>query len=463
MKPKITLQNFRSVFFKMEEEEDLFSRQMSDGTYYWDIVRRQVYLYLHTLHSGPFELTDSPPHQTLLHKLKNIVKLAINLITLKYLVKRQPKYIFVTAQRIRSGASLIDNISDHLFELVKNEASAIELLNGKAISYWSLIFGKETRVPPVAVLTINIESEVEEVVKTINNLIKKYFSISVDAYKIIYEPISCFKETKNYYSKMFSKHKPSVIICVNNGTLNGLFSAAKESKIPTIELQHGASNSNTIFWSYPSSVSVSHPGLSVPTAYLTFSNYWNENTNYPVELLNYIGNKYFYQEKIDGCKDGVLIISGYMYREQLLQLAIELARGAKDKKIYYKLHPHEFAQRDNVVSACRKHANISVICDEMDFPDLYKQCHYVVGIHSTNLYIALQAGKKVCIYTRANYFWHDDIFDYVELIDCADELRNVMNDISGKYFQNASKVPVFFEPFIADRFISALTEVSHRT
>jgi len=72
--PEITLQNFKAVFFKMEEEEDLFSRQMSDGTYYWDIVRRQLYLYLHSLHGGPFALPEPPPHQTLLRKLNNIVK-----------------------------------------------------------------------------------------------------------------------------------------------------------------------------------------------------------------------------------------------------------------------------------------------------------------------------------------------------------------------------------------------------
>lgn len=459
MKLEITLQDFQAVFFKMEEEEDLFSRRMSDGTYYWDIVRCQVYLYLHSLHGGPFEQPESPSDQTLSNKLRNIVKWAINKITLNYLIKCRPKYIFVTGQRIKIGASLIDNISDHLFELMKDEASAIELMNRKSISYWALIFGIKTRVPPVAVLTKNIKSEIQDVLNYIENLIKKYFFISVDAYKIIYEPIICFRVNKAYYAKLLSKHNPNVIICINNGTLNGMFSAAKESKIPTIELQHGASNSNTIFWSYPSSVSSSHPGLSLPTAYLTFSNFWNTNINYPVKFLDYIGNNYFYQRKIIGSNDGVLIISAYMYREELLQLVLELATSEKNKTIYYKLHPHEFSERDNVIFKFSRYENIYVICDEMDFPSLYKKCNYVIGIHSTTLYMALQAGKKVCIYKRSNYFWHIDIFNYVELFDSATELRDVMCDSKGKYFKNFSRVPVFFRPFDADRFMNALSVV----
>ncbi len=437
----------------------MFSRQMSDGTYYWDIVRRQLYLYLHSLHGGPFALPEPPPHQTPLRKLNNILKWVINKITLNYLIQRQPKYIFVTGQRIRIGASLIDNISDHLLELVKVEASAIELMNRNSISYWALIFGKMTRVPPVALLTTTIENDLKQIVEEVNNVIKKYFNIQIDAYKIIYEPMSSFRGTKSYYSKLLSMHKPSVIVCINNGTLNGMFAAAKESKIPTIELQHGASNSNTIFWSYPSSVSVHHPGLSVPTAYLTFSNFWIANTNYPAKLLDYIGNDYFYQRKIAGSDDGVLIISAYMYREELLQLALDFAAIEEGKKIYFKLHPHEFSERNDVISKCRKYANIAVICDEMDFPDLYEKCDYVIGVHSTTLYMALQAGKKVCIYKRSNYFWHFDIFEYVELFDKAADLMEIIADSNNMYFKNLSKVPVFFQPFDASRFMNALSVV----
>jgi hypothetical protein len=457
---EITLQNLQTVFFKMEEDEDLFSQRMSDGTYYWDIVRRNVYLYLHSLHGGPFELAESTISLTLSSKLKNIVRRVINRLTLNYLNKRQPKYIFVTGQRIRSGTALIDNISDHLIELVKDEALAIELMNKKSISYGALIFWGKTRVPTVQVETKNINSEIQEIVKNLECLIKKYFCMSLEVYKIISEPIICYRESKDYYVKLLSSHKPDAIICINNGTLNGMFSAAKESKVPTIELQHGASNSNTIFWSYPSSITSSHPGLSLPTAYLTFSNFWNTNTNYPVKFLDYIGNNYFYQKKIIGRNDGVLIISAYMYREELLELALELAASEKDKKIYYKLHPHEFLERNNVFSKCSKHSNICVISDEIDFSSLYILCDYVVGIHSTTLYIALQAGKKVCIYKRSNYFWHADIFEYIELFDSSTDLREIMADCNSKYFKNLNKAPVFFQPFNPDRFINALSIVS---
>jgi hypothetical protein len=235
-----------------------------------------------------------------------------------------------------------------------------------------------------------------------------------------------------------------------------MFSAAKSLKVPTIELQHGASNSNTILWSYPSSISSSHLGLSLPTAYLTFSEFWKGNSHYPVKVLDSIGNDYFYQEKINGSSDGVLIVSAYMYRTELLQLALELAKSAKDKLIYFKLHPHEFAVKNSLLDAFCMHANIIVICDEMDFPSLFKVCNYVVGIHSTTLYIALQAGKKVCIYKRSNYFWHDDIFEYVELFNNVTELRDIIY-LEDRYFPKMHSAPIFFQPFDNNKFNNILS------
>jgi hypothetical protein len=73
--------------------------------------------------------------------------------------------------------------------------------------------------------------------------------------------------------------------------------------------------------------------------------------------------------------------------------------------------------------------------------------------------MALQAGKKVCIYKRSNYFWHFDIFEYVELFDKAADLMEIIADSNNMYFKNLSKVPVFFQPFDASRFMNALSVV----
>ena len=72
----------------MEEAEDLFNLQASDGTYFWDIVRRDVYSSLHTMHGGPFVDPAPLPAPSLLANIKDVVKHVRNRLTLHYLEAR---------------------------------------------------------------------------------------------------------------------------------------------------------------------------------------------------------------------------------------------------------------------------------------------------------------------------------------------------------------------------------------
>lgn len=455
----ITIRNVQEVFFHMEEAEDLFSLQAGDGTFYWDIVRRDVYLHLHTTHGGSFSDLPPLPPASVLTNVKDAAKKLINRLTRHYLVAHAPKYIFITGQRIRLGAGLIDNISDHLYELVRNDAVAVELMNKSAISYRKLLLGRRTRLPPVAVRRNRNERELPRIAAAISAVVSKHFGVSINTYDRILAPILTFRENKEFYLQLFAQHQPSAVVCINNGTLHGLFSAGREMQVPVIELQHGGSNFRTIFWSYPKSIPASHPGLSLPTAYLTFSEFWNGNTHYPVRFTRSIGNDYFYQEPIAGDDDGVLIVSSYMEHESLLNLALELSGVAKQKKIYYKLHPHQFSEKGAVVATCNRHSNIVIVSDELEFPELFRLCTYVIGVHSTSLYIALQAAKKVCLYKHSNYFWHEEIFEYVELFASVSELCDIFDDPLGQYFKNLGELPALFQPFDANEFLQVLADV----
>ena len=443
----------------MEETEGLFNLRGRDGTYFWDIVRRAVYLRLHTMHGGPFVDSTLLPHPPAFSKVKDAIKQLKNRFTLHYLEARAPQYIFITGQRIRLGDHLIDNISDHLYELVFEDALAVELMNKAAISYRNMLFGRRTRAPPVAVRRNRIERDLSQIVEAISLAVRKHFGVSIDIPNLMLGPLLTFRENKNFYLQLFAHHRPDAIVCINDGSLYGLFSAGRAMRVPILELQHGASTCRTIFWSYPKSIPAAHPGLVTPMAYLTFSEFWNENTYFPVSLRRSIGNDYFHQEPIAGDENGVVIVSTYMHHESLLDLALKLS-DLTEKKIYYKLHPHQFSQKTAVVAACRGKSNIVIVCDEMGFPELFKLCNYVIGVQSTSLYIALQAGKKVCVYKRSNYFWHEDVYEYVELFDSAPELCDIFDNPPGKYFRNIGNPPVFFQPFDAQRFLRVLEEVS---
>jgi hypothetical protein len=453
---QVTVRNIQDRFLQMEEAEDLFTFQTMSGTYYWDIIRINVFTILHRIHGGSFVAPSFSSTSSLVSKAKDLVKSVVNQRTRRYLIERAPQYIFITGQRIRRGGHLFDPVADHLYALMAQDAIAVELMNRAAISYRDIFRGRPTRIPPVAIHAMFRQECLPQIVERIAAAVRKHFRVQIDISGAILDAMSTFTANRDYYRRLFAKHRPKAIVCIDNGSLKGLFSAANEMHVPTLELQHGEINSRSMQCSYPKSISNSHAGLALPTAFLTFSDYWNDITHFPVKSVCSIGNDFFYQERVVGSNHGILMVSAYFYHESLMDLALELADLIGEQKIYYKLHPHQFDQKAAIVSACGGKPNIVVVSDEMELPELLKQCNYVVSVHSTMTYIALQAGKKVCLYKRSNYFCHDDIFAYVELFDSASELRDILEDPPGKYFAGLSRLPVFFRPFEVGRFLQAL-------
>src|SRR5436190_124109 len=114
----ITIRNILDVFLEMEEAEDLFSLQMMDGTYYWDVVRNNVFIGLSILHGASLAVPSSVSAPSVASKTKDLAKQFLNRCTRQYLVARAPRYIFITYQLTRRGSRLIDHISDPLYDLV---------------------------------------------------------------------------------------------------------------------------------------------------------------------------------------------------------------------------------------------------------------------------------------------------------------------------------------------------------
>lgn len=457
---RITVRNIQEMFLRMEEAEDLFDMETADGTHYWDVVRINVFTTLYNVYGGGVAEPSSPPQPGLVSKGKDFVRSLINQWTRRYLAAQAPRYVFVTGQRIRRGSQLFDPIADHLYDLLSENAIAVELMNKAVVSYAAMLVGRRTRIPAVNVRAAIGPKDLPRVVERITLAVGKHFGASIHVRGPVLDALATFKENKDYYRQLFAKHRPKAIVCIDNGTLKGLFSAAKEARVPTVELQHGEINSRSMHYSYPKSVPSSHAGLALPTALLTFADYWNEITHFPVRSVHAIGNDFFYQERVAGDDNGILMISAYFYHAALMDLALEVADLVGPRTIYYKLHPNQFDQKDAIVAACSSRRNVVVVSDEMELAQLLKRCNYVVGVSSTMIYIALQAGKKVCLYKRSNYFCHDDVFAYVELFDSASELRDIIDSPPGKHFGALDTLPIFFEPFTPRRFTQALERVA---
>ena len=454
----ITLRNIRHVFFEMEESERLFDQWLADGTYYWDLIRLQVFSRLHAMHGGSQADPLAPQKPSPSAKVKDLLRGRLNQLTRVYLKSKHPEYLFITNQRIKRGTDLIDNIADHLLALVAGRSAAFEIINRESIDYWRLLTHQSTRLPLPSLYSVPPKEDLSQVYQDVAEAVDRHFHCPVDLHDVVPEAIATFRQYRHYFRQLFAEYRPKAVVVHNNGMFKGLFAAAKEVGVPTVELQHGASCSNNVFWSYPPTIPRSAPGLYVPTAYLTFSDYWESNTYYPVRTTRTIGNDFFDHLPTAGDENHLVFISAHMFHEELAALALELASALPEKIIYYKLHPHQYKDKQSISESLKIGRNIIVVSDETDISDLFQKCAFVVGVHSTLLYTALQAGKKVCIYKRFHYFWHEDIFAYTEQFDDVSELTEIVAHYT-KHFCELDNRPVLFEPFDAERFRRALDDV----
>ena len=106
------------TFLKMEEEQDLFELQLSDGTFYWDIIRTELFMALNTSSCSHGVYPEAKYKLSIITIIKDFLKLILNELTLSYLIRSNPEYIFTTFQRQKKHNKFFDNITDHLYDLV---------------------------------------------------------------------------------------------------------------------------------------------------------------------------------------------------------------------------------------------------------------------------------------------------------------------------------------------------------
>ena len=124
------MQASHNIFFEMEEQEELFDLQLADGTYYWDIIRRDVFAVVMNYPPKDRHVNFYSKNRSMIeNKIRDLVKAGINEISLRYLISHKPNYIFTTFQRPAKGGRNVDYISDHLYDLVSEKSICIEHIN----------------------------------------------------------------------------------------------------------------------------------------------------------------------------------------------------------------------------------------------------------------------------------------------------------------------------------------------
>ena len=266
------MQKIDKIFLKMETKENLFNLQLSNGVYYWDIIRRNVYLRIaYYLKKNNKSLNDQDYIKSNF-KIKNYLKIKINMFSKKYIISKKPDYIFTTFQKI-SGSKYQDLIADHIIDSLPKYSLCIEHMNTSKINYLQMIIGSKTRVPPLFLIYKKSNKEIFDISNHIEKIIKLYFDVSIKLANIINYSINEFLQKKAYFDDLFSKFKPKAIFVNDDGSYKSLYFSALNSNIPTIELQHGISD-ESILYNYPKYKKKDKQGLYLPKYFFFFFKYF---------------------------------------------------------------------------------------------------------------------------------------------------------------------------------------------
>lgn len=432
-------------FLDMEERDRLFDLRLPDGTYYWDLIRIDVFAALYHAYVGTFEDPASTP-KAAPSLVKDVVKRSINAAIRRRIVSRAPKYLFFTIQKAKHEGLFVDIIADHIFDLVQHESVAMDFANVSARSATVLLASGRARTPVPLICGSRPLNADHRIIRELGQVISRRFDRSIDLPRLLTEPLALYFQYHSYFSRMFARHAPRAIVINNNGQFKGLFAAARAHRIPTLELQHGSTSPDVPFWSYPASIPRNHPGLTLPTAFLTFADYWKTHTHYPVRHMRTIGNPHLYQPRAPNTTGSVAVISAYMYQKELGEVTRALAARFSTRLFYVKLHPHQFNRLKDIVGEFATHPNVRVVTDDMSLTQLFAASDFVAGVHSTALYSALQAGKNVMIYRRPEYAFPKDITAYCELFESVEEAASIISNAHMR-FRERDRAPVFFAPF----------------
>lgn len=240
----------------------------------------------------------------------------------------------------------------------------------------------------------NIKNMAHDMSYYLEKVLGKNFEREI--YKKLDEKLTFVLKSKIQYKLLLKYLHPKKILVLVSYGKEGLMWAAKELRIPSIEIQHGVITEEHLGYSFKDTMIK----YTFPDYFLLFGDYWKQTVNFPIEQEKLITFGYPYLERlIKKTKKSrkinqILFISQGTIGEKLSKFAVGFAKNQKeDVHIVYKLHPGEAARWKGIypwLLEASKEKKIEVI--DSHSPNLYSlfaESKWQVGVYSTALFEGL--------------------------------------------------------------------------
>lgn len=430
-------------FLDFEKEHNLFNLKDSEGTYYWDIIRYDVFEAL-----MPKNKVFIPKKHN--KKILNIFRQIMGFIKL-YFGHTSRKYLFYLCSRDRDiFRNHIDkNVFDSLKVLDNKNCLVIESHYNSKDSYF---------LPQNIYYRFFYKQEFFDF-NDVTKIIEQKYGITSINNEFLNRILNKYYSDLFFFKKIIKNFNVKQIYVVQNGIQKGIFRAAKELGIKTFEYQHGIVTENHIAYNYPK-IDFLEEQVSLPNIIFSYAPIWFQNNFLPNVNILSLGNSFLYKQLQQNAKKtpirGIVVISADDIGKRLLEFLRneKLQKEIKNIPIYFKLHPNQFHQKHYYTEQLKNFDNIKVITDEFSVGELLENFNTLFTILSTAIYEALQSQRKVILL-------EDDLYngDQKSFLEYSNFyiIKKVNDFISALNTEIVTdKNVTFFAPFDKEAFLNAL-------
>lgn len=247
--------------------------------------------------------------------------------------------------------------------------------------------------------------------------------------------IKNFKSDRHFYRFLIRIKNISAVFLTQNGIQKGLFAAAKNCNVPVVEFQHGLIEKSHMAYSYNKAITYSAAAINLPDYFFSFSKYWAESVFFPVKAVIPIGNTAFHRnlssaEGDNETGNGLVVASANIYGEELKRLILDFVNIDPCTRIFFKLHPNQWAEAPYYRTCFAAFKNVVVITDEKSMGELIRETKATLIIKSTAIYEALQAQRIGIVYQKKGTGLSNDLssLNNIFFIENAFELKEIMDE-----------------------------------
>ncbi|MEA2016504.1 MAG: hypothetical protein U9O59_07390 [Actinomycetota bacterium] len=402
----MNLKELYQKFIDLEEKLDLFSYKFN-GMYIWERIRFTVFGEIKVA----LGLTGQAHTLKRFKEVKTFEKLKFLFLLIKDSMFHNPFYIkgvdflFIghPRRKLMDDGLYWDIYTDPIVnKMVDYKTATVEGYH--SLSHFTPVKTKRLYYTGIINLIARLKAiiyrdrpnlEIEKFSKMLKQRIKDEFGVDLNIENSIVK-ILANRQFVLLYKKLFKKMRLQAIFVICSYGKENIIEAAKQLKIPVVELQHGVINRYHLGYSYENS----WPKQSFPDYFFPFGEFWLDNIDLPIpeNKIFPIGYPYidnFLKNYRKASKQNTIIfISQGTIGKKLSQFAVKTAEIFKGQaEVIYKLHPGEcekWKKNYSCLVQAEKRKIVKVI--EGDKPNLYElfSCsRWVVGVSSTAIYEAM--------------------------------------------------------------------------